>query len=170
VSYGISWGDLAKPVGRWLLRRLPTVVFAKFYSLGDLREDIMIILDSSQPLKVYLPMKWRAPSVWFSAKVLNSSPYLDIRVKRVSLTLSATPGELGEIFADVNDWDEFDLRRGESRDCQLICWLNQFQTEIVRGCQENRISVEATVYVCAESPFGVVVAWKLFRSIHLAIE
>ena len=166
---GISWTQFAKPVGHWLLRRLPGVLLARFYSVSNLREDIMIILDSAEPLKVHLPKKWQAPSLCFWARVLNASPYLDIRVKRVSVGLSAGPGELEERFADVSDWDEFDLPRGESRLCMFVGWLNQFQTDIVRECQENRISVTAYVFVCAESPLGEIVTWKPFRRINLVV-
>jgi len=130
----------------------------------------MIILDSSEPLKVHLPKEWCPPSLWFWAKVLNASPYLDIRVKRVSVSLMAAHGELEEIFADARDWDEFDLPRGESRLCMLVEWLNQFQTDIVRACHQRRIPVSAIVYVSVESAAGRVVSSKLFRRITPAVE
>jgi hypothetical protein len=130
----------------------------------------MIILDSTEPLMVHLPKEWRPPSLWFSAKILNASPYLDIRVKRVSVSLSVGPGELEEIFADAHDWDEFDVPRGESRLCQLTMWPNEFQTHIVRACHKSKIPVSAIVYVSVESAVGRVVPSKLFRRITPTVE
>jgi hypothetical protein len=140
-------------------------LLTRFYSIQHLEEDIMIILDPSQTLDVDLPREWRPPSLRFSFKVVNASPYLDIRVKRVSVFLMVRPGELEEIFAEACDWDEFDVRRGESEHCLLTLWLNEFQTHIVRACHENRMPVNATVFVAVESVLGRAVPFKLFQRI-----
>ena len=164
---GISWTQFAKPVGHWLLRRLPMALLARFYSVEQLRKDILIVLASAGPLLVCLPKKWEAPSVWFWAKVLNTSPYVDIHVKWVSVDLSAAVEESEERFVDVCHWDGFDLPRGESRPCMLVGWLNQFQTDIVRECDDKKIPITAYVTVCAESPLGRIVPSMWFRQITL---
>jgi len=137
--------------------------------LRDLEEDIKITLDSSHPLKVYLPQKWRAPSLELSSNVLNASAYLDIRVKRVSISFSVGPGELEEIFADVTEWDEFDLPRGQTRFCPLTLWLNKFQAEVIQACLEEREPVTASVFVSIESPIGRTVAFKPFWGISVSV-
>ena len=165
----LSWHQAVKPIGHWLLKYLPAALFRKFYSLRDLEEDIKITLDSSHPLKVYLPQKWRAPSLELSSNVLNASAYLDIRVKRVSISFSVGPGELEEIFADVTEWDEFDLPRGQTRFCPLTLWLNKFQAEVIQVCLEEREPVTASVFVSIESPIGRTVAFKPFWGISVSV-
>ena len=165
----LPWRQAVKPIGLWLLKYLPAALFRKFYSLRDLQEDIKITLESSHPLKVYIPEKWRAPWLEFSSNVLNASAYLDIRVKRVGVSFSVGPGELEETFADVTEWDEFDLPRGQTRFCRLTLWLNEFHAEIIRACLEERVPVTVHVYVSIESPIGRTVAFKPFWRISVSV-
>jgi hypothetical protein len=166
----ISWHQALKPAWRWLLRRLPAILFAKWYNSKDLEKDIEITLNYSDALDLYLPKQRGAPALRFSAKVRNASPYLDIRVKRVSVTLSVGGGEYEELFAEAHDWSEFDVPCGESQLCQLTTWPNEFQTQIVRTCNEGKVPVSATVYVSVESAIGKVISWKIFRRIPLTVK
>ena len=166
---GLSWLQAAKPLVIWLLKYLPASLLRKFYSLRDLAADLKITLESSHPLRVYLPQKWRAPSLEFSCNVLNASAYLDIHVKRLVVSFAVGTGESEEIFADVKEWNEFDLPRGETRFCVLSLWLNEFQAEVIRACLEESVPVTPRVFVSMESPIGRTVAFKPFWQIIVIV-
>lgn len=170
MSEPVSWHHALKPAWHWLLRRLPAVLFARWYTAGHLKGDIKIMLDHAEVLRLHLPKQGGAPSLDFSAKVLNASPYLDIRITRVSVSLSVGGQEYEEAFAEAYDWTGFDVARGRSRLCQLTIWPNEFQMQVVRSCDATKRSVNANVYVSTESAVGPVIIWKVFRRIPLVVK
>ena len=166
----VSWHTALKPVWHWLLKRLPSFLFAKWYPARNLEADIKILLDHADVLRLHLPKQHGAPSLDFSAKILNASPYLDIRISRVSLSLSVSDAEYEEAFAQAYDWTEFDLPCGRSTLCQITMWPNEFQMQVVRCCDETKLPVNATVYVSTESALGTVIAWRVFRRVPLVVK
>ncbi len=157
----MPWRTVAEPMGRWLLRRLPAVVFTKYYNPLDLENDIKIRLQSERPI-VMRPGKLRAPSLEIEGEVFNMSPYLDLHVTAVRSSLSADCNAGGDVFAKFDDWGGFDLPRGEPRPFMLTYWLNEFQMRVVSSCLDERVRMTVDVMLYADSRIGVARPFKQF--------
>ena len=163
MTPGISWRHVAEPAGRWLLKKLPTAIFARYYSPPQLRDDIKIRLASAAPVVFRLPAKLKAASLEINLEAFNMSPHLDVDVTAIRSFLSADGEAGGDVFAQLDDWGGFYLPRGESRPCMLTYWLSASQMEVVQECLRGSASLRVTVILWADSRIGVVRPSKIFQ-------
>jgi hypothetical protein len=156
----VHWGTVAKPLGRWVLKHLPTFVFAKYYNRRDLEEDIKIRLRSARLETVKVARKLQVPYFEAELEAFNMSPYLDVHVRGVRSHLLAWGEVAPEPFAELDDWAGFDLPRGSSHLFHLTYWLNEYQMAIVSTYLKERLSMRLYVMLCAESRVGLIFPFK----------
>lgn len=161
----ISWKEVAKPGMTWLLRRLPGRLFRWFtgYDRRTLEKDIRLTFGATNPLTVTLPKDLRVPYLEFSFNLLNTSPYLDVLITKVSCTLAARYREPAEdIFASYENWDRHELFRRRSELLQCEFWLNEFQLPIVQRFLRGEARIQADVVVWVESKVGFARPFDVF--------
>ena len=160
MTPGISWRHVAEPAGRWLLKKLPAAIFARYYSPRQLGDDIKIRLAS---VVFRLPGKLKAPSLEINLEAFNMSPHLDVHVTAVRSFLSSDAEAGGDVFAELDDWAGFYLPRGRSRPCMLTYRLNAFQMEVVQECLRVSACLHVFVTLWVDSRIGVVRPFKTFE-------
>jgi hypothetical protein len=161
MTLGVSWQAVAKPIGGWMLRRLPTFIFRKYYPPRQLENDVKIRLRSARFETVKLIRGLQAPYFMVELEAFNMSPYLDVDVRGVVTHLMAYGEEAMEIFADLDDWVGFDLPRSTSRPFHVTYRLNEYQTAIVSTYAKEHLALELYVMLWAESRVGVIRPFKL---------
>jgi len=160
----ISWTEAARPGLAWLKRRLPAVLFRHFYAQGDLEEDIKVFCDAQDSPEVYLPKLLQAPTLSFSVSVLNTSPYLDVRLSAVHCLLVANSGGFfGNPFATYDRWSGPDLPRGLTIPININFLLNEFQLQIVQKYLGGEAWIRASLVVWLETKIGPVHVSKCFN-------
>ncbi len=157
----VSWGTVAKPLGGWLLRHLPTFIFAKYYTARDLEEDIKIRLLSARLETVKLARKLQVPYFWAELEAFNMSPHLDVQVRGVGSRLLARAEQAEAGFAAVDDWRGFDLPRGESRPFHVRYWLNEYQMAVVSTYVKEGLSMQLYLILWVESRVGRIKRFKI---------
>ena len=161
MTLSVSWRTVAKPIGGWLFKRLPTFIFRKYYGPRRLENEIKIRLRSAKFGTVKLVRGLQAPYFEVELEAFNMSPYLDANVRGVLTHLGAY-GEVGaKQFADLDDWAGFDLPRGTSRPFCVIFWLNEYQNAIVSTYVKEHLTLQLSVMLRAESRVGVIHPFKL---------
>ena len=157
----VSWGTIAKPLGRWALRHLPTFIFAKYYSARDLEDDIKIRLRSARLKTVKVARQLQVPYFEAELEAFNMSPHLDVHVRGVgSSLLACTEGGAEEVFAELDDWKNFDLLREASRVIHLNYWLNEHQAAVVSTYVKEGLSMRLYVVLRGESRIGAIHPFK----------
>ncbi len=156
----VLWGTVGKPLGGWLLRHLPTFIFARYYSRLDLQEDLKIRLRSARLETVKLARELQVPHFEAELEAFNMSPHLDVHVRGVGSRLMAFAERGAEVFARLDDWSGFDLPRGDSRPFHLTYWLNEYQMALVSTYVRERLSMQLYVVLRVESRVGPIRPFK----------
>ena len=158
----LSWGTVAKPLGRWVFKHLPTFIFTKYYNLRDLEDDIKIRLRSARLEIVEMARKLQVPYYEVQLEAFNMSGYLDVHVRAVrSFFLARTESGAAEPFACLDDLKDFDLPRGHSRPIRLTYWLNEFQMAVVSIHLKEGLSMEMYVGLVGETRIGAIRPFKI---------
>lgn len=169
MTTDVSWRTLAKPLGHWMLKRLPKFIFVHFYDTDDLEHDIKIRLRAARLGTVKLLRGLHAPYLEIELELFNLSPYLDARITAVRSSVSACDEEgLGHTFAHMDDWGAFELLRGVPRPLHLRYWPNEYQTAILSTYSEEHFPLKLLVVLCVDSPIGVVYPFKALELPGLA--
>lgn len=160
----ISWTDAARPGLSWLKRNLPTIIFRHFYAKEDLEDDVKVFYDSEGAPKVCLPKPLQVPSLMFSVSVLNTCPYLDVRLSAFHCILSAGSGEKPmDPFATFDSWRGPDLPRGLIIPVNINFLLNEYQLQIVQKWLRGEAWISAAAVVWVESKIGPAHITRVFR-------
>lgn len=161
MSTDVSWGTVARPVGRLVLRRLPRFIFERFYSESELEGHIKVRLISAKLIATTLLNRIQVPSLVMELELFNLSPYLDVRVASVRSMLTACDEKgLERTFAHIDEWGAFDLHRGEPRPLRLTFWPNEQQAEVLSIYGKERFSLDLVVALRVESKIGTVYRLK----------
>jgi hypothetical protein len=161
MTLSVSWRTVAKPIGGWLFRRLPTFIFRKYYGPRRLENEIKIRLRSAKFGTVKLVRGLEVPYFEIELEAFNMSPYLDANVTGVLTSLSAYGQGAPEMFASLDDWVGFDLPRNTSCPFHVTYWLNESQTAVVSTYVKEHLALELSVMLWAESRVGVIRPFKL---------
>jgi hypothetical protein len=167
----ITWGSFVKPGARWLLHRLPYTILRRYYSREELEADTRILLETEGHFSLRLPGTLQVPSFNFGVRVLNVSPYVDVRIQGVKSFLSATNASgQGGPFATFDKWLGQDLRRGESRYLRCDYWLNEFQLGIFTKLLHGECWIKASVFVWLQSGIGFASPSKTFSVVNPIVD
>jgi hypothetical protein len=159
----VPWLVAIRPALRWVWRWLPTRLFRRHYGEREVERDIRLTCEASDPIRLNLPGELQAPSLEFWVKVLNASPYLDVRVSAVHCFLTARNQSItGSVFAQFSRWDALDLPRGRCLPFRCEFWLNEFQLGIVKKFMRGEAWITASFTVWVESKIGRVHASRSF--------
>jgi hypothetical protein len=161
MTPAVTWRTVAEPIGRWLLRRLPTFIFRRYYSPQELANDIKIRLRSARFRAAKLVRGLQVPHFEIELEAFNMSPYLDVNVTRVLTSLSAYGEEVLETFADLDRSWGFNLPRNTSCPFHVTYWLNEFQTAVVSTYVNEHLTLKLDMVLWAESRVGMVRPFKV---------
>lgn len=164
MSTEVSWVTVAKPLSHWIIGRLPRFIFERFYGERDLENHIKVRLTSARLESAGLLKGLQVPSLEIELELFNLSPYLDVRVISVRSLLWARNEEGRErTFAQIDEWEPFDLTRGEPYPLRQRLWPNEHQAAVLSICSAERSSLEIVVALRMESKIGTSYRLKRLR-------